>query len=135
MITYLNTLEPEQVEQRLRALHYLVMLIANRRPSEEHQELIDLVNQQSNEMEVETMAKTMVEVYIEQGIEQGKAEGIEQGAIQAKREMILKLLDIHIGDIPDTVSRKVSRMRSLSRLDSLLEQVATAQSLEDIQWN
>ena len=70
-----------------------------------------------------------------QGIEQGKAQGIEQGEIQAKREMILKLLDIHVGNIPDTVSKKVSRMRSRSRLDSLLEQVATAQKLDDIKWN
>ena len=126
-IAYLNTLEPEQSAQRLQALHYLVLLIASRRPSEEHQELMDLVHQQSNETEVETMAKTMVDVYIEQGIQQGE--------IQAKREVILKLLDLNIGNIPETVSKKVSRMRSVSRLDSLLEQVATAQALDDIKWN
>ena len=138
-ITYLNTLEPEQSEQRLRAIHYILLFIVNRRNADEHQELIELVQQQSNEMEVDTMAKTMADVYIEQGkaegIEQGKAEGIEQGEIQAKREMILKLLDIYIGSIPDTVSKKVSRIRSISRLDSLLEQVATAKTLDDIKWN
>ena len=166
-IAYLNTLEPEQSEQRLRAIHYLLLFIANRRNADEHRELIELVQQQTDEMEVETMAKTMADVYIEQGkaqgiqqgieqgkaqgieqgkaqgieqgkaqgIEQGKAQGIEQGEIQAKREMILKLLDIHIGDIPDTVSKKVSRIRSRSRLDSLLEQVATAKTLDDIKWN
>ena len=130
-IAYLNTLEPEQSEQRLRAIHYLLLFIANRRNADEHRELIELVQQQTDEMEVEIMAKTMADVYIEQG----KAQGIEQGEIQAKREMILKLLDIHIGDIPDTVSKKVSRIRSRSRLDSLLEQVATAQTLDDIKWN
>ncbi len=101
------------------------------RNADEHSKLIELVQQQTDEMEVETMAKTMADVYIEQG----KAQGIEQGEIQAKREMILKLLDIHVGNIPDTVSKKVSRMRSRSRLDSLLEQVATAQTLDDIKWN
>ncbi len=147
VLTFLNTLEPEQSEQRLRAIHYILLFIINRRNADEHSELIELVQQQTDEMEVETMAKTMADVYIEQGkaqgieqgkaqgIEQGKAQGIEQGEIQAKREMILKLLDIHVGNIPDTVSKKVSRMRSRSRLDSLLEQVATAQTLDDIKWN
>ncbi len=130
-INYLNTLEPEQSEQRLRAIQYILLLIINRRNAEEHRELIELVQQQTDEVEVETMAKTMADVYIEQG----KAQGIEQGEIQAKREMILKLLDIHIGNIPETVSKKVSRIRSRSRLDSLLEQVATAKTLDDIKWN
>ena len=72
--------------------------------------------------------KTMILHHLE-------AEGIEQGEIQTKREVILKLLDLNIGNIPDTVSKKVSRIRSRSRLDSLLEQVATAQTLDDIKWN
>ena len=166
-ITYLNTLEPEQSEQRLRAIHYFLLFIMSRRNVNEHRELIDLVQQQTDEMEVEMMAKTMADVMREQGfaegiqqgiqqgkaegiqqgkaegiqqgkaegIQQGKAEGIQQGEIQTKREVILKLLDLNIGNIPDTVSKKVSRMRSISRLDSLLEQVATAQALDDIKWN
>ncbi len=80
-----------------------------------------------DEMEVETMAKTMADVYIEQGEKRGE--------IQAKRDIFLKLLDLRIGDIPETVSKKVSRIRSRSRLDSLLEQVATAKTLDDIKWN
>ena len=142
-INYLNTLEPEQSEQRLRAIHYILLFIMNRRNADEHSELIELVQQQTDEMEVETMAKTMADVYIEQGkaqgIEQGKAQGIQQGEkrgeIQAKREVFLKLLDLRIGDIPETVSKRVSRIRSRSRLDSLLEQVATAKTLDDIKWN
>ncbi len=71
-------------------------------------------------------------------IQQGKAEGLQQGEkrgeIQAKREFLLKLLDIRIGDVPDAISRKILRMRSRSRLDKLLEQAATAQTLDDIEW-
>ena len=73
-IMHLNTLEPEQAEQRLRVLHYFVMLIVNRRESAEHDELIDLVNEQSDQVEVEIMAKTMADVMMEKGIEQGKAQ-------------------------------------------------------------
>ena len=49
------------------------MLIASRRPPDEHIELIDLVNQFSGE-EIEIMAKSMVDVTLERGIEQGKKE-------------------------------------------------------------
>ena len=130
-IAYLNTLEPEQSEQRLRAIHYLLLFIINRRNADEQQELIDLIQQQTDEMEVDTMAKSMAEVYIEQGEKRGE----KRGEIQARREIFLKLLDLRIGDIPETVSKKVSRIRSVSRLDSLLEQVATAKTLDDIKWN
>ena len=61
-------------------------------------------------------------------------QGEKRGKIQAKREVLLKLLDIRIGAVPDTVIQRISRMRSLSRLDTLLEQVATAQKLDDIEW-
>ncbi len=67
-------------------------------------------------------------------VQQGKVEGLQQGEIQAKREFLLKLLDIRIGNVPDTISRKISRMRSRSRLETLLEQAATAQTLDDIEW-
>ncbi len=71
---------------------------------------------------------------IEQGIEQGIQQGEKRGQIQAKREVLLKFIDLRIGSVPDTVIRKISRIRSRSRLDALLEQVATAQTLDDIQW-
>ena len=64
----------------------------------------------------------------------GEKRGEKRGKIQAKREVLLKLLDIRIGAVPDTVIQRISRMRSLSRLDTLLEQVATAQKLDDIEW-
>ena len=68
-------------------------------------------------------------------VQQGKAEGLQLGIIRAKREDILKLIQIRIGDIPDTVTKRVSRMRSRARLDSLLEQAATADTLDDIKWD
>ena len=66
---------------------------------------------------------------------EGKAEGLQLGVIQAKREVLLKLLGHRIGDIPDTVTKKVSRIRSLVRLDSLLDQALTADTLDDIKWD
>ncbi len=119
-IAYLNTLEPEEVEQRKRVLHYFVMLIASRRPPDEHIELIDLVNQLSDEEEVEIMAKSMVDVTLERGIEQGKKEY----AVEA----ILTVLEVKFqSDVADKLKPFLSAIDNLQRLDHL-HRVATQAS-------
>ena len=93
----------------------------------------------NKDSEVESLIMTGAEALIlqgkKQGLEQGKAQGLQQGEIQTKREDLLKILTIRTGDIPDTITKKVSRIRSRTRLDSLLEQAATAEKLDDIQWD
>ena len=126
-IAYLNTLEPEQTERRIRVLHYFVMLIANRRPTDEHDELIGLVNQQSDVEEVELMAKTMADVMMEKGIAQGKTE--------AKQTAVIKLLTHQFPDVSDTVVESIHRIQERSRLDTLFDQILTATSFDDIDLN
>ncbi|RKU07573.1 hypothetical protein C6501_17560 [Candidatus Poribacteria bacterium] len=72
------------------------------------------------------MAQTMAEYLIQQGEEHGE--------IRAKRESLLKLLHLRFDPVPETLIAKVSVMRSLSRLDTLFEQVVTAQTLDEIEW-
>ena len=78
------------------------------------------------------MAQTMAERLIEQGIERGKAQGIEQGETQAKQEVILKMIRLRFDSVPESVTSQITRIRSLSRLDSLVENVLTAQTLDEI---
>ncbi len=61
-------------------------------------------------------------------------QGEKHGQIQAAREVLLKFIDLRFGDMPDTVIREISRIHSRSRLNTLLEQAATAQTLDDIKW-
>ena len=68
-------------------------------------------------------------------VQQGKIEGLQLGVIRAKRENILRLLGLRFGEIPDTVTKKVSRIRSLARLNSLFDQALTADTLDDIKWD
>lgn len=86
--------------------------------------------------EVEVMAQTMAEHLIEQGIERGKAQGIEQGIkqgeTQAKQEVILKMIRLRFDSVPESVTSQITRIRSLSRLDALVENVLTAQTLDEI---
>ena len=123
---------------------YLLLLILHRRPVEEHEALITLVDRYTQGMEVETMAQSMAEVLIEQGIERGIEQGIErgiergieqgieQGETRAKHEAILKLLQFRFQSVPESVATRITAIQSLSRLDTLFEKALTAESLDEI---
>ena len=129
-VTHIDTLDEEETQQWKRAIFYLYLLILHRRPTEEHDELKTLVHQQIQETsrreEGEAMAQTMAEYLMEQGERRGET--------QAKREAVLKLLHLRFDTAPETVINKISAIRSLSRLDTLFERVATAKTLDDIDW-
>ncbi len=56
----------------------------------------------------------------------------EQGKAKGKQDAILKLLQFKFQDVPEVLSREISNIHNLSRLDTLLEQAMTAQSLDEI---
>ena len=70
--------------------------------------------------ELDTMAQTTAEFLREEGKEEGK------------QDAVLKLLQFRFQNVPETLSREISNIHNLSRLDTLLEQAMTAQSLEEI---
>ena len=80
------------------------------------------------------MAQTMAEYLIEQGEKQGEKRGEKRGETRAKREVVLKLLHLQFDSVPESIINKVSTMRSSQRLDALIEKVATAQTLDEIDW-
>ena len=131
-LSHINTLDDAQAQQRQRAIFYLFLLILHRRPAEEHEELRTLVDQYIQQPldreEVVVMAQTMAEHLIERG----KAQGREEGEIQAKQEVILKMLRLRFESIPDSVTSQINQIRSPSRLDSLVESVLTAETLDKI---
>ena len=97
-LSQLNLLNATESEQRYRAIMYLLLLILHRRPAEEHNELLTLVERHTEEMEISPMAQSMAEMLlergkaqgIEQGIEQGKTQGVEQGIERGARETTIK---------------------------------------------
>ena len=72
------------------------------------------------------MAKSMTDILREQGIEQGET--------RAKQEAVLKLLQFRFDDVPESVANQVGSIRSVSRLDSLFEEVWEAHTLDEIDW-
>ncbi len=86
------------------------------------------------------MAQTTAEFLREQGKAEGKVEGKAEGRAkgraegraEGKQDAVLKLLQFRFQDVPEVLSREISNIHNLTRLDTLLEQVMTAQSLEEI---
>ena len=77
----------------------------------------------------ETMQHASVVEYLApHAHEQGKAEGKAEG----KQEAVLQFLQHRFQNVPETLSRKISNIQNLSQLDTLLKQVMTAKSLEEI---
>ena len=121
--SYLESLDETKAPQRRKAFIYLVLLILNQRPDAEHKELLTLLDKHAHDMEVENMAKSILDRKYEQGEERGET--------RARREDIIRLLHIRFDNVPETVTQKVNRTRSLSRLNSLFEKAATIDSLDD----
>ena len=124
-VSHLASIDEDFAPQIAEALRYFVQLIFHRRSLEERDALVDIIRQHIQDpKELNTMAQTTAEFLIEQGIEQGEAKG--------KRDAVLKLLQHRFQNVPEVLSREISNIHNLSRLDTLLEQAMTAQSLEDI---
>ena len=142
-VRHIDTLDAEHIGQWRRAVFYLYLLILHRRPTAEHDELKTLVHQevqQSNHREEgEVMAQTMADYLFEQGQKQGQIlgekRGEKRGETRARREVLLRILSLKFEDIPEPIRKKVSAMRSLSRLDTLIEKAATTQTLDEIDWD
>ena len=89
-LSRLGTHEPKHPAQHRLALLFLGHFALFRRPENEREDLMKLIQQHTDDTEVDNIMKSAAETLIEQGIakgkaeaarliEQGKAEGIEQG--------------------------------------------------------
>ncbi len=128
-LSHLDTLPPEQAVQHKQAILYLYSLVIFRRPDDEQEKLIQLLRTHTQDKEVENIIMTGAEALIQQGIEQG----IEQGVILEKQAAVLKLLQHHFTDIPQSVVDGISEIEELKFLDLLFEQVLNASALSDIE--
>lgn len=125
-VSYLETLDETKAQERRKAFIYLVLLILNRRPVGEHKELITLLDKHAHDLEVENMAKSIMDIRFEEGEKRGE----KRGETRAKREAIIKLLELKFDNVPVSVRQKINRIRDLSRLNSLFEKAATIDSLD-----
>ena len=66
-------------------------------------------------------------------IQEGKTIGEKQGELKAKREALLKLIQIRFNVVPQSIVKKVRSIRRIDRLDALFEKAFTAKSISEIE--
>ena len=75
------------------------------------------------------MKQTIAEYFIQQGEERGE----KRGALRAKREAVLKLLQLRFDSIPPSIEKRIKLVRRVNRLDAVFDQAATANSISEIE--
>jgi hypothetical protein len=75
----------------------------------------------------------MRQTIAEQLIQEGKELGEKQGELKAKREAVLKIMQLRFDSVPESVVRKVKSIRRTERLDALLKKAVIANSISEIE--
>jgi hypothetical protein len=81
---------------------------------------------------VQEVELTWADKLIEKGREEGLEKGREAGVIEGKRKAILRQLAAKFGTLPREITAKAEAM-SESELDSVLDRLLTATTLDELQ--
>lgn len=90
----------------------------------ERDELIQIYTQHSADKGESIMS------IAQEWFDEGKEIGIEQGAIQARVDSTLRLLEWRFGKLPESVSERIQQINQINKLDSLFEAAFQSSSLE-----
>ena len=125
-VSFLESLDASEVLQKREALVYLLMLIFHRRPVDEREELVRLVEEQTSDKEVSTMAETTAEFLL--------ARGIERGARETTIENTLSVLTARFpsADV-SALKPALEAIADLNRLKQLLLNASLANSFQAFQ--
>ena len=131
-IQQLEKLPETESNQWIRAMHYILLLIYNRREPEEHIKLTDIVanavQDRKRREEVSKMGRTIAQALIEEGME----IGVERGIIQTKQEDLIELMQFRFQSIRPEVNEKIRRIQDADRLTALFRRALSANSIDEI---
>ena len=100
----------------------------------EKTEFQQIVTADQQYAEVERMITVYEKDGIEKGLQKGRQEGLEKGRQEGLQEALILQLEKRFGKLDDAAKRRVRRLRSAERLDSLLLAVLDAKSVDDLPW-
>jgi hypothetical protein len=131
-------LEAMPEAQRLRwleLLSYMHALVYHERNKPEHRDLQEVIEgavmTDAHRREVRTMHRTIAE-----GLKaEGRRKGRKEGALQARRQTLLRQLGRRFGDIPEAIAAVVNACSDVEQLDKWLDNFATARSLQEVGIN
>jgi len=123
----------------------LALVYHEREPEERHtlQRTIETsVSTDTYRKELSNMGKTIAEQLREEGAREGERKGERKGerrgaraaAIATRQQTLIRLLDKRFGTIPTNITDTIRATRDVSQLDRWLDQLITAERLEDIDF-
>jgi predicted transposase/invertase (TIGR01784 family) len=131
-IKQLDKLPDSESNQWIRAMHYILLLIYNRRESEEHTKLTDIVSNavqdRKRREEVSKMGRTIAQALIEEGME----IGVEKGIVQTKQEVLIDLIQFRFQNINPEINYKICSIQDVDRLTALFRRALGANSIEEL---
>ena len=131
-IKQLDKLPDSESNQWVRAIHYILLLIYNRREPEEHAKLTnivtDAVQDRKRQEEVSKMGRTIAQALIEEGME----IGVEKGIVQTKQEVLIDLIQFRFSSIRPEINDKIRSIQDIDRLTSLFRRALSANSIEEL---
>ncbi|MBM3238076.1 hypothetical protein FJZ31_17430 [Candidatus Poribacteria bacterium] len=139
-ISQLDKWPDSEINQWIRGMHYILLLIYNRRESEEHGKLTDVVantvQERKKREEVNKMGRTIAQALIEEGKVIGKGIGmeigVEKGVIQTNQERLIELLKFRFQNISPEINDKIRSIRDVDRLTSLFRWALSANSIDEL---
>jgi len=135
-IQQLDKLPEKESNQWIRAMHYILLLIYNRREPDEHTKLTDIVanavQDRKRREEVSKMGRTIAQALIEEGKEIGMEIGVEKGIIQTKQEVLLDLIRFRFQGIIPEINAKIRSIQDVDRLTALFHRALRANSIDEI---
>ncbi|MBC8231512.1 Rpn family recombination-promoting nuclease/putative transposase [bacterium] len=139
-IAQLDKLPEKESNQWIRAMHYILLLIYNRREPEEHVKLTGVVQNavqdKKRREEVSKMGRTIAQALIEEGmeigVERGMEIGVEKGMIQTNQERLIELIRFRFQSINPEISDKIRSIRNADRLTALFRRALSANSIDEI---
>ena len=78
------------------------------------------------------MEVTWADKMMEKGREEGREQGFKDGAIKGKRETLLRQLTAKFGSVSEEIKSRIEELESVDELDTYLERVLTAESVEEM---
>jgi len=113
-------------------LEYIHALVYHERhPAEQsrlHREIEASVDSDTHRREVCRMGKTIAEDLMDRG----RVEGHARGQLENARATLIRQLGIRFGEVPEETVAVIQATSDLERLNTWLDQVVTADSLEDV---
>jgi hypothetical protein len=147
-IQQLDKLPEKESNQWIRAMHYILLLIYNRREPEEHPKLTDIVTDAVQDRrrreEVSKMGRTIAQALIEEGmeigvekgmeigVEKGLEIGVEKGIIQTNQERLIELMQFRFQNIRPAINAKIRSIQDADRLTALFHRALRANSIDEI---